>query len=210
MSEATRTFEAQYDDDAEELQEIKEQFVCEYIAAELDEEDDPIITAIEVISEMWDWDVEPSKEALEPWLDELKDLVDSQRKRTLARRELNESVHTFHKLRGEGRTVLSASRSLKKDPAQMLAQARNKTSYDESDKIRAMRAAQLEEHRMKAYRARQRIYNSIGGKIQKQLAERDFSDVSTDKLAQLMLKLAELSKEDEPPQMSIQVGHSSI
>lgn len=209
MSNATEVFEAQFDD-AEDLQEIKEQFVYEYVVAKLDEEDDPIITAIEVISEMLDWDVEPSKEALEPWLEELADLVDWQRERTLARREANESVHTFHKLRGEGRTVLSAARSLKKDPAQMLALARDKTSYDESDQIRAMRTAQLEEHRMKAYRARQRIYNSIGSKIQKQLAERDFSDVPTDKLAQLMLKLAELSKEDEPTQMSIQLGTSKV
>ncbi|MBX2819522.1 MAG: hypothetical protein KTR29_07565, partial [Rhodothermaceae bacterium] len=91
-----------------------------------------------------------------------------------------------------------------------LALARNKTSYDESNEIRTLRSAQLEEHRMKAYRARQRVYNAIGDKIQKELAERDFSDVPTEKLAQLMLKLAELSKEDEPPQMSIQVGHNNI
>ena len=32
----------------------------------------------------------------------------------------------------------------------------------------------------------------------------------TDKLAQLMLKLAELSKEDEPPQMSIQLGMNNV
>ena len=209
MSEATQAFEAQFDE-SEDLQEMKEQFVCEYVAAELDQEDDPLEVASEALLEYLEWDVEPTREALQPWLDEMSEQIKWQRIQAMARRDVESTVHNFHKLRGEGRTVLSAARSLKKDPSYVLALARNKTSYDESNEIRAMRAAQLEEHRMKAYRARQRVYNAMGDKIQKQLAERDFSDVSTDKLAQLMLKLAELSKEDEPPQMSIQVGHNNI
>ena len=50
----------------------------------------------------------------------------------------------------------------------------------------------------------------MGDKIEKQLAEHDFSDVPTDKRVQLMLKLAERPKEEDPPQMSIQVGHSGM
>ena len=116
MSEATRVFEAQFDD-ADDLQEMKEQFVCEYVSAELDQEDDPLEVASEALLEYLEWDVEPTREALEPWLDEMSEQIKWQRIHAMARREVETTVQSFHKLRGEGRTVLSAARSLKKDPS---------------------------------------------------------------------------------------------
>ncbi len=63
---------------------------------------------------------------------------------------------------------------------------------------------------MKGHRARHRLYSSLGKVIHKELEQRDFSKVPTDKLVNLMLKLAELSRKDEAPELEVQVGYINV
>ena len=209
MSDTVEAFEEQFDSDAE-LKDLKEEFVGLHVESLQEQEEDPFQATLEAMLDIWDFDVAPTVKVLQCWSVELQEEIEWQLNNARARAESEAAVLEFYRLRGEGRTVLSASRTLKKAPSEMMALVRLKTRHADSQEVRELREAQLEEHRMKAYRARQRVYNALGSKVQKELADRDFSEVPTEKLAQLMLRLTELSKEDEPPQMGIRIGLTNI
>ncbi len=66
------------------------------------------------------------------------------------------------------------------------------------DRFKLLRKMRREESRQKAYRA-------ISRKIEKAMRKADFSTLRPDKQADIMLKLAQITKGDEPPEMMIRL-----
>ena len=75
---------------------------------------------------------------------------------------------------------------------------------------RGVLAALQEERALKDYKARRQLYRMLAKKLEDALGDRDLSDVPTEKLMGMLLRLAEASKADEPPRLSVAVGYKDV
>lgn len=73
------------------------------------------------------------------------------------------------------------------------------------ERLKMLRQARKEDYAHKAFKARQKAYRLISSKVEKAMKKADFSSLPPDKLADVMLKLAQITKEEEPPEMTVRL-----
>lgn len=128
----------------------------------------------------------------------------------IARASIGKAVTTFHEMRAKGRTVAAIARALGLSPEALATLVETKSTETEKDRTRAGISVRDEDRRHRAHRARTRALGKLQNQVETALAKADFSTLPPDKLADLLIRLAEISRESSPPSLSVSVGFSSI
>lgn len=205
-------FDAQFQS-TEEYDEVIEDIKRSYLLslAYGDEPDPAESTANYLLETYHGWDVEPTRDdvarLVAPHMEEIE------RDLPVKRREVEREMlaDQFFDLRRKGRTVASIARSLGEEPNVLAHTAANAQFVTaKRSGVDLAHAIRLEEVRAKAYRARTRFLSKLTKKLETALETRDFSDVSSDKLADLMLRMAELTKDETPPRPVLSVRNQRI
>ncbi|GAB5518220.1 MAG: hypothetical protein RhofKO_04710 [Rhodothermales bacterium] len=175
---------------------------------------DSVSETLAYLEEALEYEVMPQREDLERLLVQNAEDIESERYRRRVEIEHEELTERYFEERRKGRTALSVARSLKRDPADLMRLVERTAPAhvleNQTQAVRLMRAVRAEEHDLKAFRARQKVFKAITDKIEAALAERSFEDVKTDKLVDMMLRMMELQREDRQPQRNITVQYKSL
>ncbi|MEM8556792.1 MAG: hypothetical protein AAGG50_03010 [Bacteroidota bacterium] len=203
-------FEAQFESDAtraEAVEEVRDAYLMS-LAYQVE---DPITDAIEFLLETYEYDLDPTPADVERIVEAHRDEI--QRELPFKRREVQDDLNAerFFELRREGRTVAAIARTLGVEPG-YLAHIASRADYLELKRtgVKLARSIRQEEAEAKAYRARMRLLSKLSKKVETALESRDFSDVPTENLVGLMLKLADLTREETPPSLSVYVDRKQI
>jgi len=209
METLAHPFDAQFDS-PEILQGWKDdvgEYVLDFMA---DGAGDPLGQTLGELLAAFDWEVEPTRADLERWYTEREAEIRQRLPGRMVERVIDETVDEFHMLRSKGRTVESIARSLKVPTAGMAYVVATHSTEQQRDGTRAALAARREEAAVKAYKARTRLYATLASKVDGEMQKRDFSDVKTEKLVEILLRLTEMAQQDELPHLQVQVGFRSV
>ncbi len=188
-----------------EEEDVKRDFLISYAYGLLDEnEDEPLQRAIEMLNAEWELDPKATSAIVQLWIDD-KEAVSLAKLGIEAENRKGIAIQKFREQREAGATYTESVKATGEDPGYMTQVLKEANMFELSpERLRILRQARHEEYRSKAFRARQKAYRLISSKVEKAMKNADFSSVSPDKLADIMLKLSQITKEDEPPIMSIE------
>lgn len=203
MTKAQKAFFEQMGSDTEE---IKQDFLTNYAYGLVDkEETEPIQYAVDTINS--DWDLEPAatSQTVQPWLED-KQAVNFAKLRVEEEIRKQQALFKFSEQREAGATFMASMKAAGED-APFITRALEKANAFQvnPERLKILRQARREEYQVKAFKARQKAYRMLSNKVEKALKDADFSSLPADKLADIMLKLTQVSKEDTPPEMSIKL-----
>ena len=201
-------FDAQFS--GEDLAEWRESFVGYVADMTAHEHEDPVGATLDEVLVAWDWEVEPTREDLDRWRAELDAEIQEALPTAIARASIDKAVTAFHEMRANGRTVASIARSLGLTTEALASIAAEHSGDRQRQRTRAALNARAEDRRHKAHRARVRSLGKLQAKVEAALAKADFSTLPPDKLAVLLIRLAEIARDDEPPTLSVTVGVRTI
>lgn len=195
------------EDRAEAVHEITDM----YLTCMACGDDDPAESTLQYLLDSYEYDTEPTVADIERFIEPHREEL--ARRLPLKKMEVKRVLDQdrFFELRGEGRTVASIARTLGADKDYLAHSAAQADFLDaKRERVRTAQAIRREEAQAKAYRARMRLLSKLTGKVETALETRDFSDVPTDKLAEMLLRLAQLTKEETPPPLSVSVRGTRI
>ena len=194
-----------------DLEEWRETFVLDVAEAIVDEHDDPVQAALDAMLEMYDgYAPDPTRADVERWRVELDAEIQEAIPGALMRATVYKAVDTYHAERAKGRTVVSIARSVGLSPEALAMLVAKEGSGESRKRVRAGISARAEDREHRAHRARTRALGKLQDKVETALAKADFSALPPDKLADLLIRLAELSRETPTPTLSVNVGGRSI
>ena len=201
----TSNLETFYAELGEDYDEAREDFLAYYAHSLIDGEQDPVKQAYDCFFDNWEFEVKVSIEEVKPWAEDEKAVKLALIKaKEDVRRE--KAIQAFRHKREAGSTFLQAVKASGEDAAYMTHVVKKANMFELDEKrLQVLRQARIEEHRSKAYKARQKAYRAISSKVKEAMKKADFSKLSPDKLADIMLKLTQITKEDEPPEMTIKL-----
>ena len=195
-----------YEELDDHIHDFKTQFLSFYAQGAVDESiEDPLEFAIDMLQEDWEFESGIPEEAVTPWLEDTEALTIAKGRALFERRRMN-AIDSFKKKRLAGATFAQASKAAGEKPEYMTQLIKSAPGYEIDEKqFSVLRQARKEEHQHKAYKARQKAYRMISSKVEEAMKTADFTQLPADKLADIILKLAQVTKEDTPPEMTIRV-----
>lgn len=120
-----------------------------------------------------------------------------------------DKLDAFAEMRAAGKTAVQIARKLGTDPGELLQLAGRKLDPQQRERLDAARCARREDDAVRAFQSRRRLLSSVAGRLTKELETRDLSDVPTDKLVTMLLRVSELSRED-PPDVPVQAQYHRL
>ena len=120
-----------------------------------------------------------------------------------------DKVDAFAEMRAAGKTAVQIARKLGADPGELLQLAGRKLDPQQRERIASARDARREDDAVRAYAGRRRLLGSLAGRLTKEIETRDLSDVPTDKLVSMLLRVSELSRED-PPDVRVEAQYHRL
>ncbi len=195
-----------FDQFALEDEDVKRDFLCSYAYALLDQhETEPLQRAIDLLNDEWELDPEATPELVKSWLEDTEAISLAKTKVQQEIRKDN-ALQKFREHREAGATFMASMKATGEDAAFMTHALEKANMFELSpERLKILRQARREEYQAKAFKARQKAYRMLSNKVEEAMKNADFSSLSADKLADIMLKLTQVTKEDEPPVMSIEI-----
>ena len=190
-----------------EEMEAREDFLSSYAFGQLDEHvKDPLQHALAVFNSEWQLDKEATPESVQLWIEDEKAVNIARMKAEQVLRK-EKAVQIFREQRQSGATFLESVKATGEDPAYMARVLENVLASELCpEQLRVLRLARVEDHKVTAYEKRQKTFDLIQGKVEKAMEDADFSSLPPDKLADILFKLSQLTKDEKPPEMSISFG----
>ena len=206
MNAKRDAFLEQFDDETE-LEEFKKDFIERYAwGLVYPDVEDPLQHAIEGIQDEWEMNPAPTGKDVEVWLEDEEAVRYAKVKAEHALRKEN-ALQAFRDQRVSGGTFMQAVKAANVEPSYMAYALSASNDYEiNGEHLEILRQARKEEYRLKAFKTRQKAYRLISSKVEAAMKEADFSKVAPEKLVDMMLKLAEITKEDEQPETVLRIG----
>lgn len=201
-------FDAQFEPD--DLADWRDHFVGYVVDFTVDEHADPVGATLDELLAAFEWDVEPTRADLDRWRGDLDTEVRDALPSAIAQASIQKAVTAYHEMRGKGRTVASIARALNLTPDALGRLVAEHSGEFDRKKTKALHAIRDEDRQHRAHRARSRALGRLQDKVEAALATADFTALPADKLADLLLRMAELSRADTPPALSVYVGGHHI
>ncbi|PAP74820.1 hypothetical protein B1759_16730 [Rubrivirga sp. SAORIC476] len=201
-------FDAQFNPD--DLAEWRESFVGYVADFTAEDNPDPVGETLDEMIAAFDFEPEPTRADLDRWRAELDAEIAEALPDAIARVSLDRAASAFEEMRAKGRTVASIARSLGLAPEAVALLAADRCGELSRKRTRAAHAVRAEDRAHRQHRARTRSLGKLQGKVEAALDKADFTALPADKLADLLIRLAELARTDEPPALAVNVGGRTI
>lgn len=120
------------------------------------------------------------------------------------------AVEVYKAEREAGATFQDASKAAGMTAPAMVQALKAERYSLSSETLATMNDANQEQHAVKGYEARQRLYGLMGRKLARVIRRADYSKMQPEKAIELLLRLAELTRDEKPPAVSVRIGMDRV